>query len=198
MEKETNHSDRIWVNEVTPETAQAFCDQVLDAAEQGPGPVVIYINSPGGCAYSLGSMIGVLDSIPNPVITVAMGYAASAGAILLSHGTVRCAGQHATIMVHEVSGGAGGNVNDVVTDTNEITRLNDKWMSLLAQNCSTTLKGLRGRFTNERRDIYLSPQEALKFGIIDHVGVPTISKSNQFDLGFRQPSFVKTPKRSKK
>ena len=200
MDKENNttSSDRIWVHEFTQESAQVFCDAVIEAAEEGPGPIVIYIDSPGGEVHALASMVGVLDSIENPTIMVATGLAASAGAVLLSHGTVRCAGPHASIMVHELSGGAGGNINDVIVDTQEMNRLNEKWMGFLANNCGTTLSGLRKRFTNERRDIYLTPEAAVKFGLVDHIGIPTIRKSASFDLAFKKPVYSRTKKKGKK
>jgi ATP-dependent Clp protease protease subunit len=175
------NSDEIWVNEFNEESARDFRDSIIDAAKGDPNkPVIIYIDSYGGQVDSLASMIETLDQIPNPVITVAVGKAMSCGAVLLSHGDVRFCGKHTRIMIHEVSGGTGGDVHDVHADALEMKRLNEHFMGLLASNC-----GIKGGYNSLRkmikdrdgRDTYLTAAEAMEFGLVDVVGLPKIERA---------------------
>lgn len=191
------NSDEIWVNEFNEESARDFRDSILDASKGDPNrPVIVYIDSYGGQVDSLASMIETLDQIPNPVITVAVGKAMSCGAVLLSHGDIRFCGKHTRIMIHEVSGGTGGDVHDVHADAIEMKRLNEYFMALLATNC-----GIKGGYESLRkmikdrdgRDTYMTANQAMNFGLVDVVGLPKIEKA----VGYKvliAPQKVKTPK----
>jgi len=175
-------SDVIWVNVFDEANAKTFCENVLKAsAKDKHQPVIVYIDSYGGAVDALAAMISVLDSIPNQVITACTGKAMSCGAILLSHGDLRLVAPHGRVMIHEVSSAAWGNINDVKTDANESMRLNKYYMDLLAKNCGLD-NAKQLPFTNERRDVYMSAQEALKFGIVDKIGTPRVEKVIRFDV----------------
>lgn len=187
--------DNIWVHNFDENAAQKFGDRVLKIAARDPQePIVIYVDSYGGYIDGLATMISVMDSVINPFITVATGKAMSAGAILLSHGDIRCVGIHARIMVHEALGGAGGNVNDVQNDASELQRINDHFMAILAKNCGKSLQQLKTLW-KDRRDLYLTANEAVRFGIADHVGLPTIEKQTAFHMHFLK--HVRPPKGKK-
>lgn len=169
----------IWVNQFTEESARAFANQLQRRSSvDANAPITVYIDSGGGEAYSLLTMISAMDSVPNDVITVAMGKAMSAGAILLSHGDLRYASPHSSIMVHEVSGGLGGHLEDINNTHVHLSKLNEYVMQMLAKNCK--IKGgypaLKKKL-KKARDLYLSADEAVKFGLVDRVGVPFISKN---------------------
>jgi ATP-dependent Clp protease protease subunit len=130
-----------------------------------------------------------------------MGHAQSAGALLLSHGDIRCVAPHSRIMVHEVSAGTIGNVNDMHTEVNEIKRLNEYWMNWLAENCGKTLKELKNFFGNHRREVYLNAQGAIDFGIADKIGIPFLSTQNvkNYEVSFLETKPpVALPKPTKK
>jgi ATP-dependent Clp protease protease subunit len=187
------NSDRIWVHEFDEHSAQQFSDKVMTISERDPfEPVAVYIDSYGGEADGLATMISMMDAVPNPFLCIATGKAMSAGAILLSHGDVRCVGLHARVMIHEVSGGAGGNINDIANQTNELHRLNDYFMDLLAKNCGKTRKQLQNVWA-KYRDTYMDANSAVRFGIADHVGIPTIVKHTRYDLKFPHPPQLKVP-----
>lgn len=180
-DKELDLTGEIWVTEFTEVAAQKFRNRVMFHAKDNPEePVVVFIDSYGGYVDSLAKMIETLDEIPNPIITVCMGKAMSCGAILLSHGDLRYCGRHSRVMVHEVSGGTYGDVHDVHADAIETKRLNQYFMDLLAVNC-----GIPGGYAGIRkiikardgRDIYLSASDAVKFGIVDYVGLPHMVSS---------------------
>jgi ATP-dependent Clp protease, protease subunit len=168
----------IWVTKFDEEHAQKFRKQVLEATKGDPQrPIVIYIDSYGGYVDALAKMIETLDEVPNTIITACMGKAMSCGAILLSHGDVRFLGRHSRVMIHEVSSGVGGNVHDMKDDVKETVRLNEYFMGLLALNCGfknyeelrTVIKDQDGR------DRYLVGTDALKFGIVDAIGLPKVT-----------------------
>jgi ATP-dependent Clp protease protease subunit len=167
----------IWVTKFDEEHAQKFRQAVMDVAKSDPSrPVVIYIDSYGGYVDALAKMIETLDEITNPVVTVCMGKAMSCGAILLSHGDVRFLGRHSRIMVHEVSSGTIGNVQDMKEDVKETVRINEHFMGLLAKNCGfKNYEEFRQVIKQQDgRDRFLVGEDAIKFGIVDAIGLPKI------------------------
>lgn len=206
LKKPRGMSSEVTVNEFNEETAQEFREHVLEISKEDPmKPVIIYIDSYGGAVDSLAKMIETLDEIPNPVVTVAIGKAMSCGAVLLSHGDVRLCGKHSRVMIHEVSGGTVGDVHDMGKDVQEVKRLNEYFMDLLAKNCN--IKGgysvLRKIIKNQDgRDHYMNAHEALKFGIVDAIGLPHVQKQVIYQIGLVQnpPSTLSAvkPKRTSK
>lgn len=171
-------SNEIWVTKFDEDHAQKFRQQVLESSKIDPNkPVVIYIDSYGGHVDALAKMVETLDEIPNPVVTVCMGKAMSCGAILLSHGDVRFLGAHSRVMVHEVSSGTFGDVHDMHVDVKETVRLNEHFMGLLAHNCGfKNYAELRSVIKDQDgRDRYLFGEDAIKFGIVDVIGLPKIT-----------------------
>jgi ATP-dependent Clp protease protease subunit len=169
--------NEIWVTKFDEDHAQKFRQQVLESAKTDPNkPVVIYIDSYGGYVDALAKMIETLDEIPNPVVTVCMGKAMSCGAILLSHGDVRFLGANSRVMVHEVSSGTYGDVHDMHADVKETVRLNEHFMGLLARNCGfKSYAELRSVIKDQDgRDRYLFGEDAIKFGIVDVIGLPKV------------------------
>jgi ATP-dependent Clp protease protease subunit len=195
----------IWVNKFNEDSARAFVKQLQYQSRLDPtGPIVVYIDSFGGDAYALLTMIAALEQIPNQIITCAMSKAMSAGAILLACGDTRFASEHSTLMIHEISAGTGGHIDDINVQHTNITKLNDKLMKLLVKK--TAFKGgvsaLKKLLANAR-DLYLDPEEAIKLGFIDHIGVPMLHKnlsvqyllsSNPRKVQDDQESTVKKPK----
>lgn len=178
-------SKEIWVTKFDEEHAQKFRTAVMEIATIDPTrPVVIYIDSYGGYVDALAKMIETLDEIPNPVVTCCMGKAMSCGAMLLSHGDVRFLGRHSRVMVHEVSSGTVGNVQDMKDDVKETVRLNEHFMGLLARNCGfKNYQELRSVIKEQDgRERYLVGDEALKFGIVDAIGTPKIHGRMMFEV----------------
>lgn len=191
-------SSEIWVTKFDSEHAQKFREQVLIASkEDASAPVTIYIDSYGGSVDALSKMIETLDEIENPIITVCMGSAMSCGAILLSHGDVRFLGPHSRVMVHEVSSGTWGDVHDMHADVKETVRLNQYFMGLLAKNCGfKNYAELRSVIKcQDGRDRYLHSGEAVKFGIVDVIGIPKIRSKASYEVGkvsSKEPSSTRT------
>ncbi len=181
-----NDTHGIWVTEFTESSAKSFVDSVRKVTEEDDEqPIIVYIDSYGGQVDACMSMLTILDSVPNQVITVSVGKSMSCGAMLLSHGDIRFASPRTRIMVHEISGGTRGNANDIKVDASETLRLNKYWNKLMAENCGyKTVKEFEALFTNETRDLYLDAKSALKFGVVDKIGFPKLEKQVKYNLVF--------------
>lgn len=179
-----NDMEDIIVNKFTEETAIKFRSQVQKRSALDPNmPIVVYIDSYGGQVDALNSMISTLESVPNTIITVCLGKAMSCGAVLLSAGDVRFVDKHARVMIHEVSGGAFGSVDDVKNDVEEMHRLNIQLMTFIAKRCKLSYKELKQKIKdNEGREVYLTADQAKAIGIVEYVGLPVIRSTVMFSV----------------
>ena len=190
----SDHEDGpIWVNDFNESSARNFTKQIQRQSNQNPqAPIIVYIDSGGGEVYALLTMISAIDSVPNKVITVALGKAMSAGAMLLAYGDLRYASPHANIMIHEMSAGTVGHIDDIHTQHSNLHNLNEYIMKMLAK--SIKIKGgypALKKTLATRRDLYLSPDQAVKFGVVDHIGIPMLGRSVSVDF------FVSTTNKNK-
>lgn len=137
-------------------------------AENSEKDVIIYINSPGGVVVDALAIYDTMQYIKPDVSTICVGEAASAAAFLLSAGTKgkRYALKNSRIMLHQVSSGAEGHIEDIKRSVKEAERLNELLCKELAKNIGVSLKQLKKDID---RDYYMSAQEAKKYGIIDNV-----------------------------
>jgi ATP-dependent Clp protease protease subunit len=172
-----SEQNEIWVIEFNEKAAQEFRSTLLTKAAEDPNqPIVIYIDSYGGSVDGLAKMLETMDEIPNRILTVCMGKAMSAGAILLSHGDIRWCGRHSRIMVHEISSGTFGKIPEMRADMKEFERLNKYFMDLLAKNCGLkSSEDLHKIFhAAGNTDIFMDAEGAVKFGLVDKVGIPKL------------------------
>lgn len=131
-------------------------------------PIYLYINSPGGSVHSGEVLINVMRHIKAPVYTICVGMAASMGAVILSCGEKghRYCMPYSDVMLHQVSSGTQGNIQDQRVSLEYSERLNKRLMSLLAENCGKTYKQV---IKDTNRDLWLSPEEAVKYGVVDKI-----------------------------
>jgi ATP-dependent Clp protease protease subunit len=131
-------------------------------------PIKLYINSPGGSISSGSAMLDCMHYIKSPIVTIAMGHAASMGSVLLSAGTkgMRYALPKTRILIHMASSQASGNVQDMVTQVKETEVVNDAMLQELSRNTGKDVEVLRKDMT---RDFWMSAEEAVTYGIIDKV-----------------------------
>ncbi|MCB0034173.1 MAG: ATP-dependent Clp protease proteolytic subunit [Anaerolineales bacterium] len=130
--------------------------------------IQLFINSPGGQVYAGMAMYDTIQQIKAPVRTVAVGLTASFGTIMLAAGTAgrRFALNHATIHMHQPLGGAQGQATDIRIQAEEIMRLRDVVEGVLAYHTGQSQERISQDLD---RDIYLSPQQALEYGLIDGI-----------------------------
>ena len=152
-------------------------DQVADAlvaqllfleAEDPEKDIQIYINSPGGSVTAGLAIYDTMQQVAPDVVTICYGLAASMGAFLLSGGTKgkRLALPNARIMIHQPLGGAQGQAVDIEIQAKEILFLKDTLNGLLAEHTGQPLEKIA---EDTDRDYFLSPAEAVQYGLIDRV-----------------------------
>ena len=145
--------------------------QLLFLDENNTNDITMYVDSPGGSVKSGLSMIDVMNYVHSDIITINTGMAASMGSVLLGAGTkgMRSSLRHSRTMLHQSSGGAGGNIQDARITFEEWEKVNTELFKLLGSYCDKDPKKVMKDAT---RDLWLSADEALKYGIIDEVIKP--------------------------
>lgn len=133
-------------------------------------PIQLYINSPGGSVLDGLAIIDVMKDIEAPVYTCVKGLAASMGAAILSQGDKRFALPNATVMLHQVSSGTQGNIQDMEVSLDFTKQLNEKLLKMIAKSCKKTVTQLK---KDTQRDSWMFAEDALKYGIIDEVKKPS-------------------------
>lgn len=138
------------------------------AREDSTKPIRMYINSPGGHVYAGMAIYDTMRQVECPVSTVAVGFTASFGTVLLAAGTkgMRYALPNATIHMHQPLGGAQGQASDIEIQANEILRLRTNINQILANHTGQTVNQIEEDLD---RDRYMNPNDALAYGLIDQV-----------------------------
>lgn len=130
--------------------------------------IYLYVNSPGGSVTAGIAIFDTMNYIKCDVSTICLGQAASMGALLLAAGAPgkRYALPHARIMIHQPLGGAQGQASDVAIQAKEILRIKEMLNQILVRHTKQTLETIE-RDTD--RDKFMSPDEAVTYGLIDEV-----------------------------
>ena len=155
--------------EVNDEVADALVAQMLFLEADDPEKdIQLYINSPGGSVTAGLAIYDTIQHVTPDVVTICYGLAASMGAFLLSGGAKgkRLALPNARIMIHQPLGGAQGQAVEIEIQAKEILFLKDTLNKLL---CEHTGQSLNKISEDTDRDHFLSPQEAVEYGLIDKV-----------------------------
>ena len=151
------------------EVASLVCAQLLYLESENPKKdIAFYINSPGGVVSAGLAMYDTMQYVRPDVSTVCIGQAASAGSLLLMAGTPgkRFALPNAKIMVHQPSGGYQGQATDIAIHAEEILATRGRLNELHAKHTGQKLDVIEKAM---ERDTFMSPEEAVKFGLIDNV-----------------------------
>lgn len=130
--------------------------------------IFLYINTPGGSVTAGMALYDTMQFVKPDIVTMCMGLAASMGAFLLCAGTKgkRRALPNSRIMIHQPLAGTQGQVSDIVIMTKEFTRTKKKLNELLVHHTGQTLKRIEA---DTDRNFFMSPDEALEYGLIDKV-----------------------------
>jgi len=137
-------------------------------SEDSEKDVSIYINSPGGSITALLAMYDTMMYIRPDVRTIVMGQAASAAAVILAAGTKgkRFALPHARVLIHQPSGGAGGQAVDIEIQAKEILRYRRLLDELLAEHTGQSVERVS---KDSDRDFIMTAEEAKEYGIVDEI-----------------------------
>ena len=138
------------------------------ASEDDSKPIRMYINSPGGQVYSGMAIYDTMQQVSCPVSTVAVGFTASFGTILLTAGTkgMRYALPNATIHLHQPLGGARGQASDIAIQAQEILRLRTDLNGILSNHTGQTVERIQ---KDTDRDLYMTAAQARDYGLVDEV-----------------------------
>lgn len=149
--------------------ANVVIAQLLLLQQKDPNKEIkIYINSPGGSAYASFAIYDTMQHLKAPLSTIAVGATASAATALLAAGNKgkRLALPHSVIHVHQPVGQTGGQATDIEISAREILRLKDLYAETLAKHTGQTKTKV---LKDIDRDLFMTPEEAKKYGIIDKI-----------------------------
>ena len=135
-------------------------------AQPGIQPISLYINSPGGSVTDGLAIHDVMRQCRHPVHPFCMGQASSMGAVLLAAGDRRFALPNSQIMIHQPSGGASGQCDDIQIAAASIAAARERLNGLLAAYAGQTAQRI---LTDTARDRFMTPEQAKEYGLIDEI-----------------------------
>jgi ATP-dependent Clp protease protease subunit len=159
----------IWVaGEVNDHMSTIVQAQLMFLDSLDSTDITMHIDSPGGSVKSGLSMVDVMDYIGSDIRTINTGMAASMGSVLLGAGTKGKRGslRFSRTMLHQSSGGAGGNIQDARITFAEWEKINDTLFELLGEYCGKDAETVKN---DASRDLWLGSENALTYGIIDEI-----------------------------
>jgi ATP-dependent Clp protease, protease subunit len=162
---------------INDQIANLIVAQLLYLAREDPTkPIRMYINSPGGQVYSGMAIYDTMQQVECPVSTVAVGFTASFGTILLTAGTkgMRYALPNATIHMHQPLGGAQGQASDIAIQAQEILRLRTTLNKILSHHTGQPVEQIE---KDTDRDVYMSAEKARDYGLVDEVLTNTAAEN---------------------
>lgn len=154
---------------INDEVANILIAQLLFLEAENPEKdVYLYINCPGGGVYAGLAIYDTIQFMRAPVSTICMGMAASMGALLLAAGSKgkRSALPNSRIMIHQPSGGSQGTASDIEIQAREILYARERINEILASHTGQSIDQVTD---DVDRDRFMSPQDALDYGLIDTI-----------------------------
>ena len=154
---------------VDDDVANIIVAQMLFLESEDPDKDInLYINSPGGSVTSGLAIYDTMQYVKCQVSTICMGQAASMGALLLTAGAKgkRYSLPHSRIMIHQPSGGFGGQASDIELHAKEILRLKAKLNEIMQKHTGQSLDRIE---KDTDRDYFMGAGEAKEYGLIDEV-----------------------------
>ncbi|MBD3647064.1 MAG: ATP-dependent Clp endopeptidase proteolytic subunit ClpP [Pseudomonadales bacterium] len=148
-----------------------FCE-----SENADKDVQLYINSPGGSVTSGMAIYDTMQFINCDVSTMCIGQAASMGALLLAGGSKgkRYCLPNSRVMIHQPSGGSQGQASDIEIQAQEILYLRERMNQILAEHTGRTVEEIS---RDTERDHFMTPQQAVEYGLVDRVQEPRATLS---------------------
>ncbi|GLW25530.1 ATP-dependent Clp protease proteolytic subunit [Microbispora triticiradicis] len=155
--------------EVDDEMAERVCaEMVLLASADPERDIILYINSPGGSVLAGLAIYDTMKLVPNDVVTVALGMAASMGQVLLASGThgKRISLAHSRIMMHQPSAGIGGTAIDIAIQSENLRYMKRQSEEILAAETGRSVEEIAA---DSDRDRWFTPEQARDYGMIDEI-----------------------------
>lgn len=160
----------IWLgSEVRDENANEIAAKLLLLAAEDPKrDIYLYINSPGGSITAGMAIYDTMQFVPNDIVTVGIGMAASMGQLLLTAGTKgkRYITPNARVLLHQPHGGFGGTASDIQTQAQLILDMKKRLAEITAVATGKSVEQINA---DGDRDRWFTAQEALDYGFVDHI-----------------------------
>ena len=156
---------------IDDQIANLIVAQLIHLESEDPDKdISLYINSPGGSVYAGLAVYDTMQYIKPNIQTICVGIAMSMGALLLAAGTKgkRMATPNSKILIHQVAGGFQGQATDIEIHAKDILATRARLNEIYVQHTGRPLKDIEDAM---ERDKFLTPDEAMKFGLIDEVMV---------------------------
>ena len=157
---------------VDEELVEKTISSLLAVSYMDTDPIQLIISTGGGLATEMFALYDVMRNIREDIeiLTLGLGKVMSAGVLLLAAGTKgkRKIGKHTRVMIHGMKTDLGGYLNDIKNDYDELKQIEKIYIDALSKETNLTKTKLREMFA-ERRDIFLSAEEAVEYGIADEV-----------------------------
>ena len=154
---------------ITEQVSAIVSAQLLFLESQAPDKdIMIYINSPGGLVTAGLAMYDTMQFVKCDIATLVIGQACSAGSLLAMAGTKgkRYALRNSRIMIHQPSGGYSGQATDILIHAEEITKIKARLNQMYSEHTGKPIEVINDAM---ERDKFMSPEEALDFGLIDKI-----------------------------
>jgi len=160
----------IWLgSEVRDDNSNEIAAKLLLLAAEDPKKdIFLYVNSPGGSITAGMAIYDTMQFVPNDIVTVGIGMAASMGQLLLTAGTKgkRYITPNARVLLHQPHGGFGGTSSDIQTQAALILDMKKRLAEITAAQTGKTVEQIN---EDGDRDRWFNAQEALEYGFVDHV-----------------------------
>jgi ATP-dependent Clp protease protease subunit len=169
--------------EVDDQVANLIISQMLYLEAQDPEKdISLYINSPGGAAYAGLAIYDVIQHVRPDVTTICVGMGMSAAAMVLCGGAPgkRLALPNARIMIHQGSAGARGAPSDMEIQLREVLATTKRMAEIIAHHSGRTLEQVSRDID---RDYFMTPGEAMEYGIVDDIIEPRRGLSASSPIG---------------
>lgn len=160
----------IWLGtEVRDENANEIAAKLLLLAAEDPKrDIYLYVNSPGGSITAGMAIYDTMQFVPNDIVTVGIGMAASMGQLLLTSGTKgkRYITPNARVLLHQPHGGFGGTASDIQTQAQLILDMKRRLAEITAEATGKTVEQIN---EDGDRDRWFNAEQALEYGFVDHI-----------------------------
>lgn len=157
------------VGPIEPASATLLCSQLLVLDAEAPKePIVVYINSPGGSVDDGFAIYDTMRTLESEVVTVCLGLAASMAQFVLCAGTPgrRYAHRFSRVLMHQPHGQVQGTASDIGIQAEQFAYLRTTMAELTAKHTGQPLERI---VADADRDLWLTAEEALAYGMVDHV-----------------------------
>lgn len=169
-----NAEDKMYENRIVviggdtidPDIANEVMKRLFSLDSESHKPIWLYINSPGGSVQDGWTIIDTMNAVKSPVYTVNVGLCASMAAAIFSAGKKRYMLPHAFTMIHQVSCGLEGNIQDISVTLKHSEVLNKITMNLIAERSGKTYDEV---IEMTKRDNWMDAKESIEFGIADKI-----------------------------